>query len=114
MDPMGDNSELRTIIEQQGEKIGQLTSIIELVARQLSGVNQQRNDPPLPPTIEGDQFNDAEIPRGEIHKVEKEKAEKERYKIVKMQGKMENFKRVIQKTNGVDSYMLELKGCPME
>ena len=38
-DPTGDKSDLRAIIDQQGEKIGQLTYIVELQVKQLLGMN---------------------------------------------------------------------------
>ena len=41
MDQEGENSELRAVIKQQGEKIGQLISMVELLVRQLSGVHHQ-------------------------------------------------------------------------
>ena len=39
MDPTGDNSDLRVVVEQQGERIGQLTSAVELLVKQLSRMN---------------------------------------------------------------------------
>ena len=82
---------------------------MELLVKQLSRMNQPRNNPPLPPATDGDWFDDVELPRGEVPRVKKEKAEKERQEILEMTGKMEKLERVVRKTHKVDTYMLELE-----
>ena len=62
MDPTGDNVELRAIVEQQRETIGQLTSVVELLVWQLLGLNQQRNNIRPLPVTEGDWFDDVKLP----------------------------------------------------
>ena len=87
MDPTGDNSELKADVEQQREKIGQLTFVIVLLARQLSGINQLRNDPPLQLATERDCSDDAKLPQCEVPRAEKDKVKKERKSILEMREK---------------------------
>ena len=56
-------------------------------------MNQPRNDPPLPPAIEGDWFDDAKLPQVQIPRVERQKVEKERHEFVEIRWKMEKLER---------------------
>ena len=108
MDPPTNNAELRGLVEQQGEKISQLTSAVEFLVRQLTGINQPRSDPPPPPLpAEEEWFDDAGSPRVVTPR---EKTEKERQEFDEMKGKMEKLKKAVRKTQGPDSYFLELEG----
>ena len=65
---------------------------------------QPKNDSPPP---EEDWFDDAELlwvasPR--------ERGEKEKQELDEMKGKVEKLEKAVRKTQGVDSYMLELEG----
>ena len=46
MDAIRDNIDRWAVVEQHGEKIGQLPSVLELLVRKFAELNQLRNDPP--------------------------------------------------------------------
>ena len=100
------NTDLRNIVEQQGEKISQLTTAMEFLVGQLARMNPPWNDPPPPPPPEEEWFDDAEPPRVVITR---EKTEKER-EFDEMKGKMEKLEKAVRKNQGLDNYFLELKG----
>ena len=116
----GEVAELRALVKQQTEKINQLMAMLEAVTCQRPIVDPPVVDPPPPPPAamagEGDWYEESEHFRAEIHRIERErakkkKAERERIETIgEMKEKMEKLEKVVQKSNGIDSYLLELEG----
>ena len=106
MEASTDNTDLRSMVEKQGEKINQLTTAMEFLVGQLARMNQARTDPPPPPPPEEEWFDDNEPARVAIPK---EKTEKEK-EFDEIKGKMEKLEKAVRKNQGPDSYFLELEG----
>ena len=84
MDPPTDNTDLKNLVEQQGEKISQLKTAMEFLVGKLVRMNPPRNDPPPPPPLEEEWFDDAESSRVVIPR---ERGEKEKQEFDEIKGK---------------------------